>query len=55
MDLAVSMGSCGVSEVSAGTGERIGSMINGTCLTSGSGAYGDRDSVNNEFAYNWVR
>ena len=41
------MGSNWVSEVSAGTGERVGGKVNGTGLTSGSiaelGAYGGRD------------
>ena len=30
------MGSDGVSEVSAGAGERVGRMVNGTSFTSGS-------------------
>ena len=38
------MGSNGVSEVGAGAGERVGRMVNGTNLASGSiaelGAYG---------------
>ena len=41
------MGSNGVSEVGAGAGERVGGMVNGTCLASGSiagpGAYGGGD------------
>ena len=44
-----SMGSDWVSELGAGAGERVGSMVNGTSLISGSiaglGACGDRDSV----------
>ena len=44
---AVSMGSNGVSEVGAGTGERVGGMMNGASLASGSiaglGACGGRD------------
>ena len=38
------MGSDWVSEVGAGAGGRVGGMVNGTSLTSGSGAYGGRDS-----------
>ena len=43
------MGSDGVSEVGAGDGERVGRMVNGTDLTSGSiagpGACGSGRSV----------
>ena len=43
------MGSNGVNEVSAGAGERVGRMVNGTRLASGSiarlGACGDRDRL----------
>ena len=46
------MGSDGVSDVSAGTGEGVGGMANGAGLTLGSiarsGAYGDGSSVGAE-------
>ena len=45
--LAVSMGGNRISEVGAGAGERVGWMVNGTSLASGSnpgpGAYGGQD------------
>ena len=54
------MGSNWVSEVSAGTGERVGGMVNGTSLASGSIAglgasgggrsVGAETSIHNEFA-----
>ena len=50
-----SMGSYGVSEVSAGAGERVGRMVNGTSLISGvycraGSLWGQRLCVNNELA-----